>query len=107
MVRTDSSLRPAVVLQAAGCDIVGFTYNRLTGRPLLSMEYRRGVHAISLVDDVRGFFEYRREGELTTASYLRSPARRHHEMTMAWDDPVSALSWHWELVRRRLPGNRR
>lgn len=100
-------LQSTPLMQAAGFDIVGFTYNRLTGRPLPSMEYRRGVRAINVVNDVRGFLEYRREGELTTGGYLRSLAHPHHLMTMAWDDPLPALSWHWELMRKRLPGSRR
>ena len=97
-------LQSTPVLQAAGFDIVGFTYNRLTGRPLPSMEYRRGVRALSVLDDLRAFPEYRRRGELTTGSYLRSLARPHHLMMMAWDDPLPAIAWHWGLVRKRLPG---
>jgi D-aspartate ligase len=100
-------LQATALFQASGFDIVGFTYNRLAGRPLPSMAYRHGVRGIFAANDLRAFLEYRRQGELTTGSYLRSLARPHHLMTMAWDDPVPALSWHWELVRRRLPGNRR
>jgi D-aspartate ligase len=99
-------LQSTPVLQAAGFDIVGFTYNRLTGRPLPSMDYRRGVRALSVLNDLRGFLEYHRRGELTTRSYLRSLARPHHPMMMAWDDPLPAIAWHWGLVRNRLPGGR-
>jgi D-aspartate ligase len=93
-------LQSTPLLQAAGFDIVGFTYNRLTGRPLPSMDYRRGVRGLNMLNDLRGFLEYRRRGELTTGSYLRSLARPHRLMTMAWDDPMPAIAWHWELVRK-------
>jgi D-aspartate ligase len=99
-------LQGTALLQAAGWDIVGFTYNRLTGRPLPSMEYRRGARGIFVVNDLRAFRQYRRIGELGTGEYLRSLARPHHLMTMAWDDPGPALRWHWGLVRKRLPGGR-
>jgi D-aspartate ligase len=99
-------LQGTALLQAAGFDIVGFTYNRLTGRPLPSMEYRRGARGIFVVNDLRAFRQYRRIGELGTAGYLRSLARPHHLMTMAWDDPQPSLRWHWGLVRKRLPGGR-
>jgi D-aspartate ligase len=95
-------LQSTPVLQASGFDIVGFTYNRLTGRPLPSMDYRRGVRAINPIPDVRAFFEYRREGELTARSYLRSLARPHHIMMASWDDPMPTIRWHWALVRKRL-----
>jgi hypothetical protein len=63
--------------------------------------------ALSVLNDLRGFLEYRRRGELTTSSYLRSLARPHHLMTMAWDDPMPAIAWHWGLVRKRLSAARR
>jgi D-aspartate ligase len=99
-------IQATALFQAAGWDIVGFTYNRLTGRPLPSMEYRRGARGIFVVNDLRAFRRYRRIGELGTAEYLRSLARPHHLMTMAWDDPEPSLRWHWGLVRKRLPGGR-
>jgi predicted ATP-grasp superfamily ATP-dependent carboligase len=99
-------IQATALFQAAGFDIVGFTYNRLTGRPLPSMEYRRGVRGIFVVNDLRAFREYRRIGELGTGEYLRSLARPHRLMTMAWDDPAPALRWHWGLLRKRLPGGR-
>jgi D-aspartate ligase len=100
-------IQATALFQAAGFDIVGFTYNRLAGRPLPSMDYRRGVRGIFLANDLRAFREYRRIGELTTREYLRSLARPHHLMQMSWDDPAPAVRWHWGLVRRRLPGGRR
>lgn len=100
-------LQGTALLQAAGFDIVGFTYNRLAGRPLPSMDYQRGVRGIFLVNDLRAFPEYRRIGELTTRSYLRSLARPHHPMQLSWDDPMPAIAWHWGIVRKRLPGGRR
>ncbi len=99
-------LQSTPLLQAAGFDIVGFTYNRLTGRPLPSMEYRKGVRGIELANDLRAFPGYRRIGEYTIASYLRSLARPHHPMLMSWDDPLPALAWHWRLVRRGLSRRR-
>jgi D-aspartate ligase len=99
-------IQATALLQAAGFDIVGFTYNRLAGRPLPSMEYRRGVRGIFVLNDLRAFLQYRRIGELSTPSYLRSLARAHHLMTMAWDDPVPPIAWHWGFVRRRLPRSR-
>jgi D-aspartate ligase len=100
-------IQATALFQAAGFDIVGFAYNRLAGRPLPSMEYRRGARGIFIVNDVRAFREYRRIGELSTGEYLRSLARPHHLMQMSWDDPAPALRWHWGLVRKRLPGGQR
>jgi D-aspartate ligase len=99
-------IQATALFQAAGFDIVGFAYNRLAGRPLPSMEYRRRARGIFVVNDLRAFGEYRRIGELGAGEYLRSLARPHHLMTMAWDDPAPALRWHWGLVRKRLPGGR-
>lgn len=100
-------LQGTALMQAAGFDIVGFTYNRLTGRPLPSMEYRHGERGIFVLNDLRAFRQYRQLGELTVGSYLRSLARPHHLMTMSWDDPAPALRWHWGMARKRLPGGRR
>jgi predicted ATP-grasp superfamily ATP-dependent carboligase len=100
-------LQGTAMLQAAGFDIVGFTYNRLAGRPLPSMDYRRGVRGIFVANDLRAFRQYRRIGELTTREYQGSLASPHHLMQMSWDDPAPALRWHWGLVRKRLPGGRR
>jgi D-aspartate ligase len=99
-------LQGTALLQAAGFDIVGFTYNRLTGRPLPAMEYRNGVRGIFLVNDLRAFREYRRIGELTTAAYLRSLARPHHSMQLSWDDPAPGLALYWNLARKRLGRSR-
>jgi D-aspartate ligase len=99
-------IQATALLQASGFDIVGFTYNRLAGRPLPSMGYRHGVRGIFVANDLRAFRQYRRIGEIGTGAYLRSLARPHHLMTMKWDDPAPAIRWHWGLVRKRLPGRR-
>lgn len=99
-------IQATALFQAAGFDIVGFTYNRLTGRPLPSTEYRKGVRGIFLANDLRAFLGYRRIGELGTGAYLRSLARPHHPMQMSWDDPVPALAWHWRVAKKRLIGGR-
>jgi D-aspartate ligase len=95
-------IQATALFQAAGFDIVGFTYNRLTGRPLPSMEYRKGARGIFLAHDLRAFPGYRRIGELTTAAYLRSLARPHHPMLLARDDPAPALALYWSLARNLL-----
>lgn len=100
-------IQATALFQAAGFDIVGFTYNRLTGRPLPSMEYRRGVRGLFLVNDLRAFRRYRQIGEISTGSYLRSLARPHRAMQMSWDDPAPAIAWHWGVARKRLASARR
>ena len=95
-------LQGTALLQAAGFDIVGFTYNRLTGRPLPSMEYRKGVRGIFLANDLRAFPGYRRMGELTTGAYLRSLARPHHPMMLSRDDPGPALGLYCGMARKWL-----
>jgi D-aspartate ligase len=99
-------IQATALFQAAGFDIVGFTYNRLAGLPLPSMEYRHGARGLFLVNDLRAFRGYRQLGELTTGSYLRSLAQPHHAMQMSWDDPAPAIAWHWRVARKRLAGAR-
>jgi D-aspartate ligase len=95
-------IQATALFQAAGFDIVGFTYSRLAGRPLPAMEYRKGARGIFLAHDLRAFRGYRRIGELTTRAYLRSLAQPHHPMLLSRDDPAPALALYWSLARNRL-----
>jgi hypothetical protein len=43
------------------------------------------------VDDIRAFREYRRQGELTTAAWLRTLAHRQVPLIFSWRDPKPSL----------------
>jgi hypothetical protein len=51
------------------------------------------------VDDIRAFREYRRHGELTTAAWLRTLARRQVPLIFSWRDPKPSLHIWRERAR--------
>jgi predicted ATP-grasp superfamily ATP-dependent carboligase len=96
---------------AAGLDVPLFVYNRLVGAPTprLGRPYNETKTLWYPLDDYRAFKEYRRRGELTTAQYVRSIARRHAFSVASVSDPgplALALKPRvrglWRRVWRRL-----
>ncbi len=99
------------VVHAAGVDLAQFTYNRLVGRPLPSMEpYRLGVRMCVPRADLRAMLAYRRVGELSFRSWaatLRRPIR--FPVASGRDPGPLAGALHRKLrrlPRRLVPGGR-
>jgi hypothetical protein len=91
-------------------DLPLFVYNRLTDRPLPPMDrYRTGITMWYPMRDVRAFAAYRREGEITTLSWLRSIMRRHHFPVASLSDPRPVLVHSLRVLGRirRVLRNRR
>jgi predicted ATP-grasp superfamily ATP-dependent carboligase len=95
----------------APADLPLLTYNRILGRPLPAPRpYRSGVHLWAPYMDARAFPTYRRRGQLTWFSWLRSLLRRKRFQGFRWDDPMpslySQLSLAGRWLGRRLRGSR-
>jgi D-aspartate ligase len=110
---TDSALKliecnhritaPTEMLRIAGADVALFTYNRLAGRPLPSVDsYRPGVRLWMPAQDARAFATLRRSGDLTLAEWVRSIAHRQHFPVFEWRDPKPTLAGNAGRLARRL-----
>lgn len=82
-------------LRAAGIDLALVAYNRLLGRPLPPLDSFTDHLALWFpVEDVRALRDYRRQGELTTAAWLRTLAHRHTPLLFDARDPgPSVFAW--------------
>ncbi|MCW2971159.1 MAG: D-aspartate ligase [Solirubrobacterales bacterium] len=79
-------------VRAAGIDLALVAYNRLFGLPLPPLDSFKDHLAMWYpVDDIRAFREYRRQGELTTAAWLRTLAHRQVPLIFSWRDPKPSL----------------
>jgi D-aspartate ligase len=79
-------------VRAAGIDLALLAYNRLLGLPLPPTDSFKDHLAMWYpVDDIRAFREYRRQGELTTAAWLRTLAHRQVPLIFSWRDPEPSL----------------
>ena len=80
------------LIHASGCDMALFTYNRLLGRPLPRAWPYRERHVLWCPrEDVRAFRHYRRSGELSTATWMRSLVRPMHFRVASWRDPAPVV----------------
>jgi D-aspartate ligase len=87
-------------VRAAGIDLALLAYNRLLGLPLPPTDSFKDHLAMWYpVDDIRAFREYRRHGELTTAAWLRTLARRQVPLIFSWRDPNPSLHIWRERTR--------
>jgi D-aspartate ligase len=81
------------LLRAAGMDLALFAYNRLVGRTLPRVDgYRSGVYLWHPIEDIRAFRQYRRQGELTTAAWLRSLLHRPRFPLLRLEDPLPSAA---------------
>jgi D-aspartate ligase len=98
------------LMRAAGLDLPLFVYNKLTGRPLPPVdEYRPGKTMWYPMRDLRAFAAYRRHGEISLLSWLRSIMRHHHYPVASLSDPRPVLANNLRVfgrVRRVLSRNR-
>ena len=80
-----------------GCNLPAAAYAVITGQqPAVGIQ-REGVAWWDLRRDWKAMSTYRREGEWTWGSYLRSLAAVRHGAYFAWDDP---LPFFWSMVGR-------
>jgi predicted ATP-grasp superfamily ATP-dependent carboligase len=79
-------------VRAAGIDLALLAYRSLLGLALPRVDSFKDHLAMWYpVDDIRAFREYRRNGELTTAAWLRTFAHRHVPLIFSWRDPKPSL----------------
>lgn len=92
------------IVRRAGIDIAAMTYDHLTGRRVERLpSYREGVHLWGPIEDLKALGEYRRSGELSTSTWMRSLCRRKHQFFFDWRDPgPTALSFGSKLKQRAL-----
>lgn len=80
-----------------GCNLPAAAYAAITGqRPTVGSQ-RDGIAWWDLRRDWKAMATYRREGEWTLGSYLRSLAAVRYGAIFAWDDP---RPFFWSLVGR-------
>jgi D-aspartate ligase len=107
------------LMRAAGLDLPLFVYNKLTDRPLPPVDrYRPGQTMWYPMRDLRAFAAYRREGEISLLSWLRSIMRRHHYPVASMSDPRPVLANNLRvfgrirrvlrrnMAQRQLPGQK-
>ena len=76
-----------------GIDVTRIAYDSTAGRPVARPDgYRTGVTQWNPIEDVRALVDYRRDGELTVAQWVRSVARRQHFPMMRADDPMPTVA---------------
>jgi D-aspartate ligase len=79
-------------LRRCGADLPLFAYNRLAGlAPPDPTRYRRGVGLWYPVRDARAFLAYRRRGDLTLRTWLRTLAHPQTFPLASIDDPLPSL----------------
>jgi D-aspartate ligase len=97
---TDISVR-------SGIDFPWLVYSHLTGRPLPRTDtFRKGVQLWFPLDDYRAFRSYRRAGELSWTTWLRSLSLSPRFAVFRWSDPGPACAEfirHWAERLRRHP----
>ena len=89
-------------VRLAGLDIPLLAYSRVTGtEPPELRSYRVGVPLWHPIEDVRSLLMYRRRGEVTVGSWLRSLRRRQRFALWRLDDPGPTIhSFSVKLKRR-------
>ena len=85
------------LLRFAGADLAWFTYNRLLGRPVPSVEgYRSERRLLYAIEDFRTCRELRRSGRLSYGQWAASLLHRQHFPLFSLRDPrpsIASLLW--------------
>lgn len=94
------------VVRRAGLDVALFAYRRAAGlRAQPGNDWLEGVRLWFPARDLRAARDYRRAGELTWASWVRSLARRRvYTPSFVFDDPRPSAANLWRKLLRWLPG---
>ena len=80
------------LVTAAGIDLAQYVYRRALGQaPELPREYRKNLHLIHHMIDLRAFLVLRRRGELSLLRWVRSLAKPQTLPVFRWDDPLPAV----------------
>ncbi len=81
------------LIRAAGVDLPLLCYNRALGRPVRRTDsYRVGLHLWDPARDLVALPAYRREGELSAATWAKSLMHRQVFPTFRFDDPMPAVA---------------
>jgi predicted ATP-grasp superfamily ATP-dependent carboligase len=91
------------IVRLAGVDIAELVYARMTGQPLPQIgRGRDGVRMLYPAKDTLAFLQARRNGQLTTAAWLRSLL--HPQTFPVWTlrDPLPSLAEATSVPRRAL-----
>jgi D-aspartate ligase len=89
-------------VRLAGLDIALLAYSRLTGTPGPPLRsYKLGVPLWHPIEDVKAMLLYRRRGEWTVGSWLRSLRRRQRFAMFRLDDPMPTVHSFSVKLRRR------
>jgi predicted ATP-grasp superfamily ATP-dependent carboligase len=82
----------SVLAHLAGIDSAYLAYQRALGRPTARrFTYKRGVHMVYPLYDLRAFAAYRAKGELSLGDRLGSLFHRQHVPLFRWSDPAPAI----------------
>ena len=91
------------LVRAAGIDVARLTYRRLAGLPQAPLEgFRDGVRLWHPVEDARAFLDYRREGQLSLATWTRSLLHRQRFPLLDMRDPMPSLGNYARMARRAV-----
>jgi D-aspartate ligase len=91
------------ILQLTFCptDIAALAYARAVGRPdPPSGPYRPGTYLWNPVEDFRAYLAYRRDGEWSLGSWLRSLLHRKRLHVFRWSDPMPTVMFHLRRLGR-------
>ena len=81
------------LVAAAGMDLAGFVYNRLTGQHQPAMEqFRTGLHLWDPGRDWTAFRELRAAGQITFPQWAGSVMHRQTFPWFSWSDPMPAVA---------------
>lgn len=105
----ECNVRPTMandLILRSGIDLTLIAYDRAVGRPVAQMDHvREGVRLWDPVEDWKVFRQGRRDGELTTAAWLRSVAHPVHLRVFDVRDPgpiATRLVWRARAVTQRV-----
>jgi predicted ATP-grasp superfamily ATP-dependent carboligase len=81
------------LVRAAGIDLVRLAYARTVGAsPPAVDSFRDGIGLWFPLDDLRALRDYRADGELTTAAWIRTLLHRQVHSELDWADPMPAVT---------------
>ncbi|HSU67283.1 MAG TPA: ATP-grasp domain-containing protein [Tepidisphaeraceae bacterium] len=91
------------LVATAGFDLAALVYNRLTNRPLPSLDkFQSGLRLWDPVRDWSAFRELNQLGEMTFMQWVESLAHGQTFNWFSWSDPAPALARALKPLRRKL-----
>ncbi|MHA1600109.1 MAG: carboxylate--amine ligase [Alphaproteobacteria bacterium] len=91
------------LVKAAGLDLALLTYNKLTGRPLPTVDsYRSGQTLWLPIQDFLAYRELKRKGKITFLGWLGSIMRSQQFQFFSWTDPLPSVVGTWRIFNRLI-----